>query len=53
MKIKFKEDTVLFEDEKGGSVSMTTAQLMEFIRVINVVFTEDGIPMFSVLEFKV
>lgn len=52
MKIYIKEKRVTIYDETGSAVNMTTEQLLEMIRTINAATNEDGVFIFTLLEFN-
>ncbi|MBA7496089.1 hypothetical protein ES702_06687 [subsurface metagenome] len=53
MKINIQVGLVQIEDEKGDFVTMTTDQLLEMMRILNVSINQDGGFIFDVLEFTV
>lgn len=53
MKIRIKGTNVVIEGELGDCVTMTTEQLLEMVRIVNISFKEDGSPVFETLEFTV
>lgn len=53
MKIRIKGESVVIEGQVGEAVTMTTEQLLEMVRIVNISFKEDGSPVFENLEFTV
>jgi len=53
MKISIKEEQVSFEDGQGHVVFMTTEQLIEIVKIINISITSEGDFRFNFLEFVV
>jgi len=51
MKIIIKDKQIIISDEKGNAVSMTTTQLIEMMRILNISTNKDGGFIFSLLEF--
>ena len=53
MIIRIKGNDVILEDEKLTTLFLTTGQLLELVKVINVSTREDGTFSFDSLEFTV
>lgn len=53
MKVIIKNTMVYFKDEDGRYFEITTHQLKELNRVLNTIINEDGLFVFTNLEFEI
>lgn len=53
MKVTFQGQTVTLDDELGNLITMTTDQMVEMIRILNLTLCQDGDIIFKSLEFTV
>ena len=53
MRVLIKGTAVIFSDDQGHDITITTDQLLEFLRILNISFRDDGSTVFETLEFTV
>ena len=53
MIIRIKGQNVTLEDGKGQAVCMSTSELIEIVRILNLSITSEGDFRFNCLEFTV
>jgi len=53
MKVIINGKDVKLEDERGNAFSMSTDQLFEMMRILNIAVREDGTRVFDILEFTI
>jgi len=53
MKVSIRNNIVILDDDKGNDIHITTDQLLEMLRILDITFRDNGSTVFDTLEFTV